>query len=354
MNGGNGTMSASQALMGFFRERGVDCAVTDFMEDANPLGFMLGNVYNSLLKRDLRFASIYMGFAHRFPINKSATLVKMGRQKIIDLIDREASDILVMICPWIPDTVMDALKHRKGRRPVTCTVVVDLGVGVASGWYNKDVDVTIFPTSDVEKCFRRQGRESSAGLVLGMPLSSEVVKDDEAGNEFRERSGISGTLCTILGGREGSRNVLGVLDSLLKSRFEAEIAVQCGENKQLFKAVKRRKGVKPFGFLDSLISLLKASDAVITKPGALTISELVALKKPFVLDCWPAVMPQERGNVEFVRNMGLGLIARNHSEIPSLAQRIIEKKVKLSEYDIYGTERIGNAILELGRKHNYL
>jgi processive 1,2-diacylglycerol beta-glucosyltransferase len=342
MNGGNGTISASLALARYLRSRGTECSVIDFMKEVNPLGNVLAEVYNSLLRRDLRFATLYMEVAHRFPFNDFEPANILSRGRILDLIERGKADAIVLICPWIIDPVLKALQRKKGKHPRVYTVVVDLGNGMTSSWFNKGVDFTILPTRQARDFLKRFGLGDHASAVMGVPIMPDVQKSSPMPEYLRD---MKGPICTVMGGREGGHNSLRIIDLLLRSRVDARLLMQCGRNEALAREASRRENVKVVGFPKSIIPLLQASSVVITKPGALTISELVALRKPFILDAWPTVMPQERGNVEFVQEERCGLIARKMEEIPSMVQCLLNRRPELKYPSIYGTDRIGEFIL---------
>jgi hypothetical protein len=88
MNGGHGTISASLALRKYLRSRGAECSVVDFMKETNPLGNVLAEIYNSLLRRDLRFASLYMELAHRLPFNDFEPANALSRNRILRLLEK--------------------------------------------------------------------------------------------------------------------------------------------------------------------------------------------------------------------------------------------------------------------------
>jgi processive 1,2-diacylglycerol beta-glucosyltransferase len=343
MNGGHGTISASLALSKYLRSRGAECSVIDFMKEANPLGNVLAETYNSLLRRDLRWASLYMELAHRFPFNDFEPANSLYRNRILHLLERERPEAVVLICPWIIGPILQALQRRGGRKPKVYTVVVDLGRGMTSSWFNPGVDFTSLPTRQARDFLKQFGLSDHAAAVMGMPLTPEVQAPASVPEYLQD---IRGPLCTVLGGREGGRNSLRIVDLLLKSRVDATVLIQCGRNTSLERAASRRSGVKVTGFPESIIPLFQTSSVVITKPGALTISELVALKKPFILDTSPAVMPQERGNVEFVSQENCGLIAQRLEEIPSMVHRILNQRPEFNYPRIYGTDRIGELILK--------
>jgi processive 1,2-diacylglycerol beta-glucosyltransferase len=345
MNGGHGTISASLALCKYLSSRGAECSVVDFMKETNPLGNVLAEIYNALLRRDLRFASLYMELAHRFPFNDFEPANSFSRPRILRLLERERPEAVVLICPWIVGPVLQALRRRGHKKPKVYTVVVDLGRGMTRSWFNPEADFTSLPTRQAKDFLRQFGLSDHASAVMGMPLTPEIQATPSLPEYLQD---INGSLCTVIGGREGGRNSLKIVDLLLKNRLDATILMQCGKNRQLERAALRRNGVKVIGFPESIIPLFQASSVVITKPGALTISELVALKKPFILDTSPAVMPQERGNVEFVREENCGLIARGLEEIPSMVHRILNQRPGFSYPRIYGTDRIGEFILKGG------
>jgi UDP-N-acetylglucosamine:LPS N-acetylglucosamine transferase len=101
--------------------------------------------------------------------------------------------------------------------------------------------------------------------------------------------------------------------------------------------------------------LYALSDVVITKAGAITVSELTASNVPFILDTCPAIMPQEYGNVVFVKENELGLIANTIDEIPALVRKLVEDRSQITKQndirrDIYGTEKIGELIINSIKK----
>jgi processive 1,2-diacylglycerol beta-glucosyltransferase len=342
MNGGNGTISASLALAHYLRNHGAECSVIDFMKEVDPLGNVLAEIYNSLLRRDLRFATMYMELAHHLPFDDFESANILTGRKILNLIQRENADVLVLICPWIIDPVVKALRKKKGKSPRVYTVVVDLGNDMASNWFSEGVDYTILPTKQARDFLKHFGLNDRTSAIMGMPLTPEILA---ASSRPEYLADVREPLCTVMGGREGGCNSLKIVDLLLKSHLDMDLLIQCGKNERLAKAASRRARIKVIGFPQSIIPLLQASSVVITKPGALTISELITLRKPFILDTYPTIMPQERGNVEFVQEEKCGLVARRIEEIPPMVQHL-HGSHKFRYPEIYGTDRIGKFILE--------
>jgi processive 1,2-diacylglycerol beta-glucosyltransferase len=346
MDGGHGTISASLALKEWLDGQGAHCSVVDFMGETDPLGNALAAGYNRLLRGDLRWAALYQRLAQALPKGWYTAFNSKSRKRARRLLDRERPDVVALTSPWIIDPVLEALEDLGRPRPRVLTVVVDLGEGMPAEWGNPVVDRTILPTGEARDYLESRGTGMRNGSVMGMPLSPALVGRRPSAEESRRKLGVGGPLCTILGGREGGRNALRIADALLGSGCGAEILVQCGRNARLLHAAGKRKGLAAVGFVDSMAELYSASDVVITKPGALTVSELVALRKPFIIDAAPAVMPQELGNLKFVEERRLGLVARSHDEIPDLVGSVLCGGRKFETYDIYGTPKIGAEILD--------
>ena len=338
-------MSASLALGKYLRHRGTECSVVDFMKAVNPLGSLLAELYNTLLRRDLRFASLYMEVAHRFPFNDFEPVNVLFQNRVHRLLDKERADVLVLICPWIITPVLQALRRQEGARPRVYTVVVDLGRGMTPSWFNPGVDFTSLPTRQAHAFLEPFGLANHPAAVLGMPLTPDIHAPPVVPDYLRD---VPGPLCAVLGGREGGPNSLKIIDLLLHRPLDATLLIQCGRNTSLYQAATRRRGIKVIGFPPSLIPLLQTSSVVVTKPGALTISELVALRRPFILDTSPVVMPQERGNVDFVREENCGLIAHRLEEIPSMVENLLSEPPEFTYPPIYGTDRIGEFIIGQG------
>jgi 4-hydroxythreonine-4-phosphate dehydrogenase len=71
-----------------------------------------------------------------------------------------------------------------------------------------------------------------------MPLTPEVQNPPVVPEYLRD---LEGPLCSVLGGREGGRNSLKIVDLLLTSQLGATLLIQCGRNTSLYQAATRRR-----------------------------------------------------------------------------------------------------------------
>jgi processive 1,2-diacylglycerol beta-glucosyltransferase len=91
--------------------------------------------------------------------------------------------------------------------------------------------------------------------------------------------------------------------------------VVCAKNKKLFSRLKRKKysGVKVFGYVDNIEEFMAVSDIIITKPGGLSISEL--LVRELVPIFISAIPGQETENVRALQEYGVGISLNEPGEI---------------------------------------
>jgi processive 1,2-diacylglycerol beta-glucosyltransferase len=108
-----------------------------------------------------------------------------------------------------------------------------------------------------------------------------------------------------MGGGIGVGPLEDVVESL--SRIDgATVLTLCGNNDDLREAMEERFydnfKVKVFGFVKDMVNIYAASDAIVMKPGGLSTSEVLCMKRPFFL-C--GVIPgQEQRNSDYLLDRG--------------------------------------------------
>jgi 1,2-diacylglycerol 3-beta-galactosyltransferase len=84
------------------------------------------------------------------------------------------------------------------------------------------------------------------------------------------------------------------------------------------------------GFTDKIPELMRAADLLVTKAGPGTLAEANAAQLPVVV--YDYVPGQERGNVEFVRHNGIGLVAiRSTVEVVRAVERLVKNEALVAQ-----------------------
>ena len=90
------------------------------------------------------------------------------------------------------------------------------------------------------------------------------------------------------------------------------------------------ENLKIFGFIDFVHDLLSISDIVITKCGASTFMEILLSKKIPIVNSY--IWEQEKGNVDFLVDNGMGIFEKRISKLPFIINNLFSEKIELMKY----------------------
>lgn len=231
------------------------------------------------------------------------------------LIERTRPDVIVSVHPLLNHITLQAMSD-VGLRVPLITVVTDL-VSAHAAWFARGVDACVVPTLATKRLALAHGLPAGRVHVLGMPIDPSFTGRTTATiAECRGALGLDTDRAVVLlaGGGEGACGLAGAVQELVRQRIRAQLVVVAGRNRQLYAQVDdlRRRAHTPisialFGFVQNMPDLMRAADVIVTKAGPGAISEAVACELPIVLT--GALPGQEIGNVDFVLQNGLGVLA---------------------------------------------
>ncbi|MFD1361661.1 MGDG synthase family glycosyltransferase [Lentibacillus salinarum] len=199
----------------------------------------------------------------------------------------------------LPSNMASLLKKKDKLQPVTVNVYTDFFINGI--WGIAGIDYHFVPTVAVKEYLMAAGVKSEQIFVTGIPIDDAF--QSESHNEKTNNDDIK---VLITGGSLG----VGPLRRLLLSAESNAIHyyVLCGKNKTLYQELcsNQRKTVTPLSYISSkskMNRLYDQVDAVLTKPGGVTISECLMKRKPiFIYDPLPG---QEKINAEQLKRLGL-------------------------------------------------
>lgn len=231
------------------------------------------------------------------------------------LIERTRPDVIVSVHPLLNHITLQAMKDVDPNVPLI-TVVTDL-VSAHAAWFARGVDACVVPTLATKHLALAHGLPAGHVHVLGMPIDpSFTARTTATTAECRRALGLDSDRAMVLlaGGGEGACGLAEAVQELARQRIRAQLVVVAGRNRQLYAQVDllRRRTHTPthialFGFVQNMPDLMRAADVIVTKAGPGAISEAVACELPIVLT--GALPGQETGNIDFVLQNGLGVLA---------------------------------------------
>jgi 1,2-diacylglycerol 3-beta-galactosyltransferase len=197
------------------------------------------------------------------------------------------------------------------------TVVTDL-VSLHTAWGDLDADLCVSPTQEGVEVLVRQGMPADKVVFAGFPVHPKFTACRLTSAEARALIGIQQDRYTVLltAGGVGSGRLRELVTAIHEQYPEAQLLVVTGRNVALRSELQRLnmpEHVHVYGFVDNMEQLMAASDIVVTKAGPGTLMEALVMQRPVIIT--EAVGMQERGNITFVVERGLGAYAPRMSQI---------------------------------------
>lgn len=212
----------------------------------------------------------------------------------------------VIICThFLP---LELLSDLKGRGKLTTPVhAVITDVSPHAFWVYPHIEHYHVATPSAARELARKGFPAERISVTGIPVDPIFAQRTPA-PAARVKLGLpEKPTVLLLSGGFGIGPMKQMLASFAESRGNLSLVVVAGKNAELEKeckalAAKLPVAVKVHGFVTNMHELMDAADLIVTKPGGLTTTEILAKGKPMAL---VAPIPgQEQRNCEYLLEEG--------------------------------------------------
>ncbi len=245
---------------------------------------------------------------------------------LLRLITSVKPDVIVSIHPMLNHVTVQALHELRLNIPFI-TVVTDL-VSAHHAWFTSGVDRYIVPTEQAKKLYLERGLDPEHVSLLGMPIDPKYSVAVASKVELQRKFGLKPGVPTILlvGGGDGAGGLQKAVRAISRAHLPVQLMVVTGRNRRLYTHLQRTRSslhvpAKIFGFVQNMPELMHASDVIITKAGPGTICEALACNLPVILSGY--VPGQEEGNIDFVVNNEVGVLALDAPTLIDALRRLI-------------------------------
>ena len=267
-----------------------------------------------------------LSIVSRFTANLVAYFIKPGLEKYIL---ESKPDKIVLFHFFLIKPVFEIIETYNLEIPVI-TVVTDPFTAHPIWFLQKSQNYIVFSGILRDKCIDK-GIDENKIKVFPFVLDSRFSHKVSEKKKLKIRSNLGfapdSRIILIMGGGEGMPRGKKILKKIIKKNMDAEIAIVCGKNMNLFNSamkIRNKYGIdnlKIYGFVDFIHSLLSISDIVITKCGASTSMEILLMGKIPVINNY--IWEQEKGNMEFVCNSKMGILEKNTNHLPDLLDNLL-------------------------------
>ncbi len=271
---------------------------------------------------------------------------KIEKNKFTKAIENFDPDYIICTHFTPPGIIGDSYKNKMG------IIVTDYYLHEL-WFYKPDCDYFV-STGKMAWKLKNYGVNDKNIHITTIPISS-CFGEEKNVNKLKEKYNIDNNKKNILvlSGGHGLGNTPEIVSNLCLSQENLNIFAIAGKSEKLKRKLEKIKTpeniqLNPIGWTDSIDEYMRISDLIITKPGGLTVSEVIYLQKPII-----AINPipgQEERNIEYMLEKDYGkqahtaadllyYIQKNPTELapgynlikkeqPTAAQKISQKLIK--------------------------
>ncbi|MGF3104695.1 MGDG synthase family glycosyltransferase [Rossellomorea sp. DUT-2] len=306
----------------------AEIKIIDFLSFSNPLlEKMISGIY---FKWIITSPESYKGFYQKVMMKdkeQSLLLRSISRfatyfeKKVLTIVEEEKPS-LVICTHSFPSRMIGRLKSREGS--ISCkTMNAYTDFFVNGVWETGKIDYHLVPTKEVKDTLVRHHNVSSDRVYqTGIPVSDVFKSNGSSQSPLSKK----GKHILVAGGNSG----LCVWKNGIKgfSRYpDVHFSVLCGHNHRLYRSLLNQPNITPYTYIqdqEELNALYDAVDGIITKPGGVTISEVLHKKIPvFILDYLPG---QEEFNLHYLVEQELVFYIRDTQDFSSLEEILYDHK----------------------------
>jgi processive 1,2-diacylglycerol beta-glucosyltransferase len=325
---GSGHERVAAALADAFRAEGALAEVQDhFRRFVSPL-FVRASL--AMFWTTLRWAPRLWGLAYELSARmdpRSPTMGGMdrvGARALGDHLEATRPDVVVAVHPT-PAGALGWLKRTGALRAPHGIVLTDF---VAHRqWLYPGLDRYFVPSDEIRSEVVRRGIPAERVVPSGIPIAPAfALPPDRLG--ARRAIGLPPDHPAVLvtGGMRGTLGGIAEVSEVLAGLTVSFGAlVVCGDHRELEARLRARFGADPrfrvLGRVEDMEQLMAAADLVVTKAGAVTCSEAMALGRPLVF--YRSLPGQERTNEVTLERAGAGVRAPDRAALTRILRRAL-------------------------------
>ena len=326
---GGGHNTAAKAVQEELLERGIKADFIEYLEIINPkLKDEVNNLYiksthknGKVFKRVYHLGRIYEKTKLKSPVyffnslnkNKLYTYIKENQYTYIITTHLFAAQAL---------TAIKKEHHIHFMQIATDYVSIPF-------WQETNPDYFIIPSRELESNFIEKGIKKQKLLPLGIPVRKQFREEYDK-KEILEQLKLDSQkkYVLILNGSMGFGNVKEITKKLLENTKDYVFIISCGNNHELFEFLdneyKNNNRIIVLPYTDELAKYMKISEVILSKPGGLTTTEIVTMRKPLI-----HIMPIpgcENNNADFFAERQMSVKSENIEQVISNTRELIENE----------------------------
>ncbi len=323
---GSGHTMVAQTLKESFEAQGHHVSTQDLFDKTNPtlnrmieksylLSYSIGSSFYERIYYDVE-ENAHKKFMYNLWHFTEKTLLKM--------IDAFKPDCIINTYPY---TISSILKKDNYPNIKLFTVVTDFCI--PKSWIHHDTDRYYVACENVENTLISEGIPKEKILKTGIPIRDAFYnKENRLAIINKYHLDPNKKTLIIFAGTYGVLRNINELCQRTDTIDNLQTVVICGKNQNLRHELEAQNftNTKIFGFVDTIHEFYSIGDLMVTKPGGITLSEVVVKKVPVIL--YNPTPGQEGENALWFKQQGAAVVANNMSELFLAIEALKDNDIK--------------------------
>jgi processive 1,2-diacylglycerol beta-glucosyltransferase len=279
-----------------------------YLDLANKLPHVLGYFYDLLDRKP----------SPRHKSDKLRRLVqRMHTGRILKFLGKNSWDVVINT-HFLSAEIIAGLKRKRKFAAPQVTAVTDFETHRL--WVNEPCEHYFTATEEAALHLSSWGVPEASISITGIPIHPAFNKPKPR-DECRARHGVDGERPVVLqlSGGFGVGPIEKIYRAILEVEVPLDLIVVSGRNAKLKENLEKvehpdRHNVQVLGFTREIDELMTAADIVVSKPGGLTTSEVLASGAAMAII--NPIPGQESRNSDFLLENGAGIKLNNLSTVP--------------------------------------
>jgi processive 1,2-diacylglycerol beta-glucosyltransferase len=316
----------AQTLKDCFESQGHFVSVQDLFNETNPtLNRMIEKSY--LLSYSIGssfYERIYYDMEECAHKKFMYSLWNFTSKALLKMIDDFKPDCIINTYPY---TISSILKQKYYPNVKLFTVVTDFCI--PKSWIHPDTDRYYIACENVENTLKREGIPTKKILKTGIPLR-DAFYDGGNRQAMLKKFNLDSNKKTLIifAGTYGVLKDIKEICQKTDTMDNLQTLVICGKNRALQRELNLEafNNTKIFGFVHNIHDFYTVGDLMVTKPGGITLSEIVTKRIPVIL--YNPAPGQEGENAQWFKQQGAAVVAHNITELHLAIDALKDNEIK--------------------------
>jgi len=326
----SGHHQVASAIAGYISRRsdGIECKKVDLLSSWNPkVESMITKTYLSWIQRyPASYALVYKKLAYQSKQKRSYKHYDLLFQHKLEKIITEEQPDLIICTHAFPSYLLSNLKKSGACHVPVVNIYTDFFINDV--WGSEMIEYHFVSDTKMKTYLMEHNHVPERKIwITGIPVDESFVSTN-AQTPNRK-------LTVLLSG--GSAGLGNIMELVNQAGYDQRINfyVLCGNNKQLYHELSNRNNynVHPLPYITSrkqMNALYNSVDAIITKPGGVTVSEAMKANVPIFIHS--ALPGQEEINLTHLKEQGLVFPIKEGRNLADQLSEILHNEPRMREY----------------------